>query len=175
MQGRFNTAYDCSMTCYDAGFKYSGRQYIGECWCGNSGYDKYGSSDKCNDCDSFNVGGWLSCVYEAVIESPAPTPSPSPEAPDIPTISPSATASSVIPTSAPIIFVPTDIPSSMPSSSPVSIPVSTLHHIKVMIDKFIRNIIIESNLTLIKVQILRSRIIHTIGRGNIQTPWLFLG
>ena len=65
MQGRFNTAYDCSMTCYDAGFKYSGRQYIGECWCGNSGYDKYGSSDKCNDCDSFNVGGWLSCVYEA--------------------------------------------------------------------------------------------------------------
>ena len=87
----FNTAYDCSITCYDASFQYSGHQSIRQCWCGNSGYDKYGSSNKCNDCNSANVGGWLSCVYEAVTRGPTfkPTNLPSLEASDVPTALPS--------------------------------------------------------------------------------------
>ena len=114
--GYFDTANDCSIACYDAGFKYSGRQFTGECWCGNSGYDKHGSSDMCNDCDSANVGGFLSCVYEAAAESPVPTSLPSSSPTSFPTIHPTS-----LPT-----LAPTDISTEIPSSSPVSYPVSTI-------------------------------------------------
>ena len=77
IDGYFHNTCECNVACCDAGFKYSGRQYFGECHCGNSGYDKHGSSDMCNDCDALNVGPWLSCVYE--IENPSPTSVPNPQ------------------------------------------------------------------------------------------------
>ena len=76
IDGYFHNACECNVACCDAGYKYSGRQFFGECYCGNSGYDKHGSSDMCNDCDAFNVGPWLSCVYEATAGCPVPTSMP---------------------------------------------------------------------------------------------------
>jgi len=56
----------CLDRCRIAGYKYAARQWAGECWCGNSGYNKYGSftEAKC-DCDGKNVysPGWAQCVY----------------------------------------------------------------------------------------------------------------
>ena len=126
IQGYFDTANDCNIACYYAGFKYSGRQYVGECWCGNSGYDKHGSSDMCNDCDSANVGGFVNCVYEAVAESSVPTPVPT----SLPTSSPTSSPTSLPtshPTSSPTL-APTDVSTEMPSSSPVSYPVSEIFY-----------------------------------------------
>merc|ERR1719157_428649 len=47
------------------GGRYLGRQWYGECWCGNSGYDRYGKTGGCN-CDGRNAGGWRNCVYEYI-------------------------------------------------------------------------------------------------------------
>ena len=54
----------CLASC--AGYNYVGRQYHGECWCGNEGYDKYGEMFDC-DCENKkgnNVGGKRNCVYD---------------------------------------------------------------------------------------------------------------
>ena len=53
----------CIEQCSYLGYFYAGRQYKGECYCGDFGYDKYGSREDCNACDSDNIGGYRSCVY----------------------------------------------------------------------------------------------------------------
>eukprot|EP00560_Eucampia_antarctica_P004756 CAMPEP_0197840358 /NCGR_PEP_ID=MMETSP1437-20131217/45560_1 /TAXON_ID=49252 ORGANISM="Eucampia antarctica, Strain CCMP1452" /NCGR_SAMPLE_ID=MMETSP1437 /ASSEMBLY_ACC=CAM_ASM_001096 /LENGTH=716 /DNA_ID=CAMNT_0043449961 /DNA_START=30 /DNA_END=2180 /DNA_ORIENTATION=- len=117
----------CISTCYSRGYKYAGRQYTGECYCGNSGYDKHGASNSCNACDSANVGGWKSCVYELFKEitmSPTMNPTSAPTTSALPTMdNPSAS-----PTSVPTISaLPTMVnPSSSPSSAPSKLPVSAL-------------------------------------------------
>jgi len=46
------------------GYKYLGRQWHGQCFCANSGYDRYGKENGgCNSCGRF-VGPWRNCVYE---------------------------------------------------------------------------------------------------------------
>jgi len=59
----------CVDQCGEKGYKYVGRQYDGECWCGNSGYDKYGlfTESQC-DCDAQNVGPWRQCVYDIKLD-----------------------------------------------------------------------------------------------------------
>merc|ERR1711998_673899 len=49
----------CASQCKN--YKYFGRQYTEECWCGNS-YGKYGKDTGCK-CDASNIGGWKNCVY----------------------------------------------------------------------------------------------------------------
>jgi len=54
------TVEQCVANCSE--FSYIGRQWTGECWCGNEGYDKYGETKGC-DCEGSNVGGWKNCVW----------------------------------------------------------------------------------------------------------------
>lgn len=71
----------CNNACTSLNYKYSARQYQGQCWCGNGDYSKHGERDSCGDCDGPNVGGYLSCVYVGThIGTPSPptTPNPSP-------------------------------------------------------------------------------------------------
>merc|ERR1712216_737111 len=78
----------CKAQCKD--YKYFGRQWTKECWCGNS-YGKHGKAEGC-DCDSqTNMGGWKNCVYptkrgEAIQlpekpppKKPQPKPKPKPK------------------------------------------------------------------------------------------------
>jgi len=51
----------CAQQCQ--GFKYFGRQWEQECFCGND-YGKYGEAWGC-ECDAANIGGDKNCVYEA--------------------------------------------------------------------------------------------------------------
>jgi len=51
----------CAAAC--KGYQYLGRQWYGECWCANAGYDKYGKEHGGCDCNGRNVGGWRNCVY----------------------------------------------------------------------------------------------------------------
>ena len=77
----------CNAACSSQNFKYSGRQYDGECWCGNGNYAKHGSSTSCGACDGPNVGGYLSCVYEDTqVGSPPATPAPTAPPTHSPTI-----------------------------------------------------------------------------------------
>ena len=123
IDGYFHTSAACSVACYDVGYKYSGRQFFGECHCGNSGYDKHGPSDMCNDCDALNVGPWLSCVYEADTE-PSLTPSIELSVSIQPNFMPSRQPS-VNPSSIPSVYgQPSSEPSHQPSTSPSSIPSS---------------------------------------------------
>jgi hypothetical protein len=52
---------DCALAC--GGFNYFGRQFNGECWCGNS-FGKHGQAadEKCA-CDSDDIGLDRSCIY----------------------------------------------------------------------------------------------------------------
>ena len=52
----------CEQMCTDAGYQYSGRQYRGQCFCGDT-YGTYGEATGC-DCDGSNVGSWKNCVSE---------------------------------------------------------------------------------------------------------------
>jgi hypothetical protein len=52
----------CHSKCKSHGYQFFGRQYDGQCFCGNS-YGKYGQSSGC-DCDGDNVGAWKNCVYK---------------------------------------------------------------------------------------------------------------
>jgi len=52
----------CAQAC--RGYKYLGRQWKGECWCGNSSYDMHGEEPRGCNCDGKNVGDWRNCVYE---------------------------------------------------------------------------------------------------------------
>merc|ERR1712238_642457 len=115
----------CVDQCGEKGYKYVGRQYDGECWCGNSGYDKYGlfTESKC-DCDAQNVGPWRQCVYDI---SKAPTKSaPPPTKPPTkaPTKSPT-NAPTKSPTNAPTkppTNAPTKPPTKAPTTSPTNAP-----------------------------------------------------
>jgi hypothetical protein len=49
----------CKKGC--ANYKYFGRQYNEECWCGNT-YGKYGRVTGCL-CDAAMIGSWKNCVY----------------------------------------------------------------------------------------------------------------
>merc|ERR1712159_38843 len=49
----------CKSSCKN--YKYFGRQWTNECWCGNS-YGKYGKTSGCK-CDASNQGGWKNCIY----------------------------------------------------------------------------------------------------------------
>jgi hypothetical protein len=71
----------CSFECAALGYKFSGSQWKGECWCGNE-FGKHGQATGC-DCDGPNVGAWKQCVYKTgVTEMPTPMPTPAPtEAP----------------------------------------------------------------------------------------------
>ena len=106
------SASQCNAACSSEGKKYSARQYKGECFCGNGNYAKYGSSNKCAPCDSNNVGGYLSCVYEDTFFTPVTTPSSEPTS--IPTDSPTKLP-------VPTTFVPTDSPSISYEPSMVSL------------------------------------------------------
>ena len=61
--GKKMSLNNCIQSCKDLGFLYAGRQYLGECYCGNADYDKHGQRDDCSHCDSDNVGGHRNCVY----------------------------------------------------------------------------------------------------------------
>lgn len=52
----------CLKECKSHGYQYFGRQYDGQCFCGNS-YGKYGPTSGC-DCDGDNIGSWKNCVYK---------------------------------------------------------------------------------------------------------------
>uniref|UniRef100_A0A7S1BSD5 WSC domain-containing protein n=1 Tax=Corethron hystrix TaxID=216773 RepID=A0A7S1BSD5_9STRA len=52
----------CIINCN--GYTYAGRQWAGECWCANSGYDKYGREPSGCNCNGSNVGAWRNCVYQ---------------------------------------------------------------------------------------------------------------
>jgi len=54
----------CAHAC--RGYTYFGRQWKGECWCGNSGYDKHGEEPRGCDCDGRHVGNWRNCVYSHI-------------------------------------------------------------------------------------------------------------
>eukprot|EP00587_Corethron_hystrix_P005031 CAMPEP_0113301580 /NCGR_PEP_ID=MMETSP0010_2-20120614/2751_1 /TAXON_ID=216773 ORGANISM="Corethron hystrix, Strain 308" /NCGR_SAMPLE_ID=MMETSP0010_2 /ASSEMBLY_ACC=CAM_ASM_000155 /LENGTH=482 /DNA_ID=CAMNT_0000155229 /DNA_START=355 /DNA_END=1803 /DNA_ORIENTATION=- /assembly_acc=CAM_ASM_000155 len=63
--GNRKTTPECANLC--SGFTYFALQWKGECWCGNSGYDRYGTTGgcSCNAADTGgNVGGWKQCVYK---------------------------------------------------------------------------------------------------------------
>merc|ERR1712161_29990 len=62
-KGSGKSVSQCAQAC--KGYTYLGRQWYGECWCGNSGYDRYGKTGGCN-CDGRNAGGWRNCVYEYI-------------------------------------------------------------------------------------------------------------
>lgn len=51
---------ECKKAC--ANYKYFGRQWTEECWCGNS-YPAQGASNQCKCNSSTNLGGNVNCVY----------------------------------------------------------------------------------------------------------------
>jgi hypothetical protein len=60
----------CANLCRQRGYKYMGRQWHQQCFCGN-GYGKYGGSGSCGDVGSNCAikwagfyGGWTNCVYQ---------------------------------------------------------------------------------------------------------------
>jgi hypothetical protein len=68
ISGSGHSVENCITQCSNKGYKYSGRQYNGQCFCGNSdsttdGYKRYGEGTGC-DCNGDNVGSWKQCVYE---------------------------------------------------------------------------------------------------------------
>jgi hypothetical protein len=66
MPSRFeHGALDCERECTKRGFRYFGREYIGQCFCGNAIDDitRHGMDDGC-DCCGTNVGEGKMCVWE---------------------------------------------------------------------------------------------------------------
>ena len=64
-QGNPKTNTECKNLCKSDGYKYMGRQFSNECWCGNS-YGKYGTLSSCGDgCqqESGFYGGHANCVW----------------------------------------------------------------------------------------------------------------
>mmetsp|Transcript_285 Transcript_285/g.1199 ORF Transcript_285/g.1199 Transcript_285/m.1199 type:complete len:1164 (-) Transcript_285:205-3696(-) len=68
----------CQSAC--AGYAFMGRQWKQECFCGNT-YGKHGPEIGC-ECDSFNIGGNMNCIYRigegGGPVTPTPTASPTP-------------------------------------------------------------------------------------------------
>jgi hypothetical protein len=59
----------CFKQCKEAGFKYAGLQWRGQCFCGNE-YGKHGETKGCN-CKkgSRNFGGWKQCVFDLAADT----------------------------------------------------------------------------------------------------------
>jgi len=62
---------DCANRCRSKGYKFMGRQFHRQCFCGNNDPGKYGKSGSCgdvkNNCeirDSKYYGDWTNCVYQ---------------------------------------------------------------------------------------------------------------
>jgi len=62
-KGSGKSVSQCAQAC--KGYTYLGRQASGQCFCGNSGYDRYGKTGGCN-CDGRYAGSWRNCVYEYI-------------------------------------------------------------------------------------------------------------
>ena len=60
----------CAASCKE--FKYFGRQWKQECFCGNS-YGKHGETTGC-DCDGSNIGSWKNCIYDLAGSTSTATP-----------------------------------------------------------------------------------------------------
>jgi len=75
MRGKKMSFQQCANACEN--FKYFGRQFTLECWCGDEDYDKHGKSNGCNCSSSTNVGGGVNCVY-ANLDAPISSPTKSP-------------------------------------------------------------------------------------------------
>lgn len=59
----FTSDFECYNECKDNGFKFFGKQWYGECWCGaDRGYKKYGQAQTCK-CDGNRSSAWKNCVY----------------------------------------------------------------------------------------------------------------
>jgi len=57
------TISECEQLCKTDHYKFSGLQWMGDCYCGHHGYDKYGKlDDSACDCHGPNVGGWRFCA-----------------------------------------------------------------------------------------------------------------
>jgi hypothetical protein len=69
----------CFAACHDAGYKYAGLQWHGQCFCDND-YGKYGAGDHCN-CErgSKEFAYWGNCVYDMDAEASAPVTTAAPE------------------------------------------------------------------------------------------------
>lgn len=70
------TTQMCAATCSFRGYGYVGRQWTGECWCGQS-YGLHGASTGCNNCLStddaaHNFGGSVNCVFAVKVAEPDP-------------------------------------------------------------------------------------------------------
>lgn len=63
-KGSGQSVSQCAVSC--RGYKYLGRQWTGQCFCANSGYDRYGVERGGCNCNGRNVGGWRNCVYAYV-------------------------------------------------------------------------------------------------------------
>lgn len=62
--GKDLEAGECREKCSENGYKFSGLQYYGQCFCGGkSTYDKHGPRNDCS-CFSKNIGSYRSCVWE---------------------------------------------------------------------------------------------------------------
>jgi len=61
-KGRPKSVSQCAQAC--KGYTYLGRQWYGECFCGNSGYDRCGKHPGGCNCEGTFVGGSRNCVYE---------------------------------------------------------------------------------------------------------------
>eukprot|EP00588_Corethron_pennatum_P035952 CAMPEP_0194345450 /NCGR_PEP_ID=MMETSP0171-20130528/104860_1 /TAXON_ID=218684 /ORGANISM="Corethron pennatum, Strain L29A3" /LENGTH=731 /DNA_ID=CAMNT_0039112427 /DNA_START=449 /DNA_END=2647 /DNA_ORIENTATION=- len=84
---------ECAGLCRAAGRRYFLREYRGQCFCGDGGYDRHGTSDGCRDCAGDNVGSYVGCAYELLPEAPvSATGSPSASATGGPSASASASA-----------------------------------------------------------------------------------
>jgi len=63
VNGKYHSAEDCHEECTKAGYTFFARQWRGQCFCGNEGYDKYGSATNC-DCCGRDVGPNKMCVWQ---------------------------------------------------------------------------------------------------------------
>jgi len=111
-KGRNKSNEKCAELC--TGYTYFSLQGPFSCYCGDSGYDKYGSSEACK-CDESNIGKLVACVYlnspgtDSPIKSPTAAPTSSPSSPP--------TAITLDPTAAPTLSPTTVKPSQSPTTS----------------------------------------------------------
>uniref|UniRef100_A0A6U5KNV4 WSC domain-containing protein n=1 Tax=Corethron hystrix TaxID=216773 RepID=A0A6U5KNV4_9STRA len=61
MQKSGASVQTCATLC--EGYDFFGRQWKGQCWCGNDNFSKHGKSKSCN-CDGRNVGKRRNCVFQ---------------------------------------------------------------------------------------------------------------
>jgi len=108
VQRRDTTTELCASLC--GNFNYFLRQFKGQCFCGDDGYDKHGPSTEC-DCGGENVGSSVGCVYEYVTRPVTDRPVPAP-----------SSSSSTAPITSPPVRAPVSYPGSN-SVRPTSVPI----------------------------------------------------